>query len=42
MRHAGERIASRYAALSEGQRAQVRKFYGTFGGRGLLDVIGPV
>ena len=39
MRRARERVASSCSELSEAQRTQVREFYGTVGGRELLDVI---
>lgn len=39
MRRARERVANSYPELSEEQRTQVREFYGTLGGRELLDVI---
>lgn len=40
IRQARERIENKYSELSEAQRAQVREFYSTFGGRDLLDLIG--
>jgi hypothetical protein len=40
MRQARQRIENNYSKLSQAQRAQVREFYSTFGGRDLLDLIG--